>query len=79
MVAVDSFFSTLSRWRVLVIGDLMLDRYLWGRATRLSPEAPVPVVEVLRESYVAGGAGAVDRRDWRRHGGRGLAQVNPAV
>ena len=32
--------------RILVLGDLMLDRYLWGRVDRISPEAPVPVVEV---------------------------------
>lgn len=36
----------LSQARVLVVGDVMLDRYIWGRATRLSPEAPVPIVQV---------------------------------
>src|SRR6266850_2480507 len=35
--------------RVAVLGDCMLDRYLWGRVDRISPEAPVPVVEVERE------------------------------
>lgn len=45
--------------RVLVIGDLMLDRYIWGRVERISPEAPVPVVRVTRESLHAGGAGNV--------------------
>jgi len=43
----------------LVIGDLMLDRYIWGRVERISPEAPVPVVRVTRESIHAGGAGNV--------------------
>ena len=42
--------------KVLVIGDVMLDRYLHGDVTRISPEAPVPVVRVERESFVPGGA-----------------------
>ncbi len=37
----------------------MLDRYLWGRVDRISPEAPVPVVEVERETFTLGGAGNV--------------------
>jgi rfaE bifunctional protein kinase chain/domain len=41
---------------VLVVGDLMLDEFVWGTVTRISPEAPVPVVEVRRRSFVAGGA-----------------------
>ncbi len=45
--------------RVLVIGDIMLDHYIWGDAGRLSPEAPVPVVQVARESWTAGGAANV--------------------
>ncbi len=45
--------------RVLVLGDLMLDRYIWGNVSRISPEAPVPVVEVHRESSCLGGAGNV--------------------
>lgn len=45
--------------RIGVLGDLMLDRYLWGRVERISPEAPVPVVEVERESDSLGGAGNV--------------------
>jgi rfaE bifunctional protein kinase chain/domain len=44
---------------VLVIGDLMIDQYIWGEATRLSPEAPVPVVNVKRESTTLGGAANV--------------------
>lgn len=42
---------------ILVIGDLMIDHYIWGAATRLSPEAPVPVVNVRNESTTLGGAG----------------------
>ena len=45
--------------RVAVLGDAMIDRYLWGRVERISPEAPVPVVEVERESATLGGAGNV--------------------
>ena len=45
--------------RVLVLGDVMLDQFLWGRVARISPEAPVPVVEVERETYHLGGAGNV--------------------
>ena len=44
---------------VLVLGDLMMDEYLWGRATRISPESPVMVVDVDRESSVPGGAANV--------------------
>lgn len=47
--------------RVLVIGDLMLDEYVWGKVSRISPEAPVPVVNVTSESYYPGGAANVAR------------------
>jgi D-glycero-beta-D-manno-heptose-7-phosphate kinase len=47
--------------RILVVGDLMLDEFLWGRVSRISPEAPVPVVEVTRESQYPGGAANVAR------------------
>jgi D-beta-D-heptose 7-phosphate kinase/D-beta-D-heptose 1-phosphate adenosyltransferase len=45
--------------RVLVLGDVMLDEFIWGRVARISPEAPVPVVEVTRESFHLGGAANV--------------------
>jgi D-beta-D-heptose 7-phosphate kinase/D-beta-D-heptose 1-phosphate adenosyltransferase len=45
--------------RILVIGDLMLDHYIWGDATRISPEAPVPVVDIARDSWTGGGAANV--------------------
>jgi D-beta-D-heptose 7-phosphate kinase/D-beta-D-heptose 1-phosphate adenosyltransferase len=45
--------------RIGVLGDVMLDRYLWGTATRLSPEAPVPVVDFVERSECLGGAGNV--------------------
>lgn len=45
--------------RVLVVGDIMLDEYVWGEANRISPEAPVMVVEVRDTTYAIGGAGNV--------------------
>src|ERR1700730_1727204 len=47
--------------RILVIGDLMLDEFVWGKVGRISPEAPVPVVEVTGESLYPGGAANVAR------------------
>jgi D-beta-D-heptose 7-phosphate kinase/D-beta-D-heptose 1-phosphate adenosyltransferase len=44
---------------ILVIGDIILDHYIWGKVDRISPEAPVPVVEVTRESFLLGGAANV--------------------
>jgi rfaE bifunctional protein kinase chain/domain len=49
-------FSTC---RLLVVGDLMIDEYVWGDVDRISPEAPVPVVSVTREEYTLGGSGNV--------------------
>src|SRR3954452_5460042 len=47
--------------RIIVIGDLMLDEFVWGKVGRISPEAPVPVVEVTGESFYPGGAANVAR------------------
>jgi rfaE bifunctional protein kinase chain/domain len=47
--------------RILVIGDLMLDEFVWGKVGRISPEAPVPVVEVTGQSFYPGGAANVAR------------------
>ena len=44
---------------ILVVGDLMLDEFIWGKVSRISPEAPVPVVQVTRESVMPGGASNV--------------------
>jgi rfaE bifunctional protein kinase chain/domain len=59
MKGLPALLRKIAGRRVLVIGDLMLDRYIWGDATRISPEAPVPVIDVSRESWTAGGAGNV--------------------
>jgi D-glycero-beta-D-manno-heptose-7-phosphate kinase len=55
--------------RFLVIGDLMLDEFIWGKVGRISPEAPVPVVQVTRESFAPGGAANVARnlREFTKH------------
>ncbi|HZX10378.1 MAG TPA: PfkB family carbohydrate kinase, partial [Acidobacteriota bacterium] len=45
--------------RILVLGDIMLDRYVWGTVERISPEAPVPVVQVNKDTLCLGGAGNV--------------------
>jgi rfaE bifunctional protein kinase chain/domain len=47
--------------RIMVIGDLMLDEFVWGKVGRISPEAPVPVVEITGESFYPGGAANVAR------------------
>ena len=44
---------------VLVVGDLILDKYLWGRTNRISPEAPVPIVDINKNDYRPGGAANV--------------------
>src|SRR3954454_25365256 len=50
-----------SRKRILVAGELILDEFIWGKVSRISPEAPVPVVEVVKETCNAGGAANVAR------------------
>ena len=57
--------------RVLVLGDVMLDEFLWGRVSRISPEAPVPVVQVESQSFHLGGAGNV-AANVRSLGGRAV-------
>ena len=53
--------AAFSGKRILVVGDLMLDEFIWGKVSRISPEAPVPVVNVVSESYYPGGAANVAR------------------
>lgn len=54
-----NFFKKFNNTGVLVIGDLMVDHYIWGKVKRISPEAPVPVVEVSEENLLLGGAANV--------------------
>ncbi len=56
---IRALLKKIAGLRILVIGDMMLDHYMWGDATRISPEAPVPVVDINRDSFTAGGAGNV--------------------
>jgi rfaE bifunctional protein kinase chain/domain len=58
---VRHILTTAAKSRALVIGDVMLDHFIWGHVGRISPEAPVPVVEFERESLIPGGAANVAR------------------
>jgi D-beta-D-heptose 7-phosphate kinase/D-beta-D-heptose 1-phosphate adenosyltransferase len=51
--------NTARDCRIVVLGDVMLDEFIWGDVTRISPEAPVPVVNIRRESTRLGGAANV--------------------
>lgn len=59
MKSLARFIDDFSKQRILVIGDIMVDKFVWGKVSRISPEAPVPVVEVTNETYSFGGAGNV--------------------
>ncbi len=56
---IETLFNRFSSKRIIVIGDLMLDHYVWGNVSRISPEAPVPVVDVASESFMFGGSANV--------------------
>ncbi|MDB6122402.1 MAG: PfkB domain protein [Pedosphaera sp.] len=58
---VKQILSAAQQTRALVIGDVMLDHFIWGQVGRISPEAPVPVVDFVRESFIPGGAANVAR------------------
>ena len=66
----SALIAGFSGKRILVLGDLMLDEFIWGKVSRISPEAPVPVVNVTGESYYPGGAANVARN---------LREFTPAV
>ncbi|KJR41873.1 cytochrome C biogenesis protein CcdA [Candidatus Magnetoovum chiemensis] len=55
----ESVLNKFTRKNILVVGDIIVDHYILGKVDRISPEAPVPVVEVKQESYMLGGAGNV--------------------
>ncbi|MBK8845073.1 MAG: D-glycero-beta-D-manno-heptose-7-phosphate kinase [Bacteroidetes bacterium] len=56
---IKTFANKISELRIFVVGDVMLDAYIWGKAERLSPEAPVPVVQVEKKESRPGGAANV--------------------
>src|ERR1700730_3523007 len=51
----EELLDKISRRNIVVVGDVMLDEFVWGDVTRISPEAPVPVVDVRRETLHLGG------------------------
>ena len=51
--------SQFKRKKILIFGDIILDRYIFGKVNRISPEAPVPVVKIEKEEFRSGGAGNV--------------------
>jgi rfaE bifunctional protein kinase chain/domain len=59
MTNFDQLFQDFRKLKVVIIGDVMLDTYWWGQVDRISPEAPVPVVSLLRKEYRVGGAANV--------------------
>ena len=68
-IVADTLVSRIRKFpltHIAVIGDLMIDEFIYGRAGRISPEAPVPVVEVQREALLLGVSGA--HRGLHRHG-----------
>jgi D-glycero-beta-D-manno-heptose-7-phosphate kinase len=56
---IEEIFNSFNKLKVLIIGDVMLDSYIWGAVERISPEAPVPVVSVRKRDYRLGGAANV--------------------
>jgi D-glycero-beta-D-manno-heptose-7-phosphate kinase len=52
----SALVDRFAKARILIVGDIVLDHYIWGKVTRISPEAPVPVVNVTRENHLLGGA-----------------------
>lgn len=59
MARARQLIGVMPRRRILVVGDVMLDHFIWGEVARISPEAPVPVVDFVRESFMPGGAANV--------------------
>jgi len=60
-IKLDALEAKFAKCRILVLGDIMLDAYLYGDAARISPEAPVPIVHIHEEKHLLGGAGNVAR------------------
>ncbi|NEX00254.1 PfkB family carbohydrate kinase, partial [Rhodopseudomonas sp. BR0G17] len=61
MFSFDALLQTIARQTVLCVGDLMLDEFVYGEVSRISPEAPTPVIAVQRSETNIGGAGNVAR------------------
>ena len=52
----EKIVESFSKLNVLIIGDVMLDSYIWGAVERISPEAPVPIINVRKKDFRLGGA-----------------------
>src|SRR5215210_8611404 len=59
VVDLDNIFQNITKLKIGVIGDIMLDTYWWGSVDRISPEGPVPIVAVTKKEWRIGGAGNV--------------------
>ena len=59
MIDFNTLFKSFESKKVLIIGDIMIDSYMWGISNRISPEAPVPIVEIEKYEKKLGGAGNV--------------------
>jgi D-glycero-beta-D-manno-heptose-7-phosphate kinase len=57
--SIEALFSAFDKLHVLIVGDVMIDSYLWGKSSRISPEAPVPIVNVVNREKRLGGAANV--------------------
>ncbi len=57
--SLEEIFDSFGKLKVLIIGDVMVDSYLWGKVDRISPEAPVPIVHIHKREARLGGAGNV--------------------
>src|SRR4030043_2465300 len=55
----EKILNKFPKVKILVVGDIMMDRFIWGKVSRISPEAPVPVVAVEKETFLLGGAANV--------------------
>ncbi len=71
----EKIIKRFSKVRILVVGDVMLDRFIWGGVSRISPEAPVPVVVVEKETFLLGGAANVVNNIQSLGGGVALCGV----
>ena len=56
MNRLTKIISNFKKSNILVVGDLILDEFIWGKANRISPEAPVPVVWAQKKGFIPGGA-----------------------
>ncbi|MDR2907546.1 MAG: PfkB family carbohydrate kinase [Bacteroidales bacterium] len=59
VITASNFLDEIAQKRIMIIGDVMVDSYLWGHVNRISPEAPVPIVDVVKREERLGGAGNV--------------------